>query len=192
MSTNLPIVALVGLVAGVGGAGLSSVLLPGPAEAPAPALSATAPAVDLSGIEERLDRFASRLDEVEMQVAAAPAPGRRGPAAPQVDLAELKAELENYMTTLRNPQIAMPPHFEDWVATAQENIRDREREERDAERAERMEQMMEDRLSDMSAKLGLDQSQLGQMRDAMTSSREASSKLMEDMRAAGGVPTVET
>ena len=72
MSTNLPIVALVGLVAGVGGAGLSSVLLPGPAEAPAPALSATAPAVDLSGIEERLDRFASRLDEVEMQVAAAP------------------------------------------------------------------------------------------------------------------------
>lgn len=189
MSTNLPIVALVGLVAGVGGAGLSSVLLPGPAEAPAPALSATAPAVDLSGIEERLDRFASRLDEVEMQVAAAPT--RRdaaAPAAPQVDLAELKAELESYMTTLRNPQIAMPPHFEDWVATAQENIRDREREDRDAERAERMEQMMEDRLSDMSAKLGLDQSQLGQMRDAMTGSREASSKLMEDMRAAGWGP----
>ena len=95
MSTNLPIVALVGLVAGVGGAGLSSVLLPGPAEAPAPALSATAPAVDLSGIEERLDRFASRLDEVEMQVAAAPT--RRdaaAPAAPQVDLAELKADPE--------------------------------------------------------------------------------------------------
>ena len=75
-----------------------------------------------------------------------------------MDLSELKAELESYMTTLRNPQIAMPPTSRTG-SPAQENIRDREREERDAERAERMEQMMEDRLSDMSAKLGLDQSQ---------------------------------
>lgn len=189
MTSNLPIVALVGLVAGVGGAGLTSTLLAPAPEAPAPALTANAPAVDLSGVEERLDRFASRLDELEMQVAAAPM--RRdaaAPAAQEVDLSELRAELESYLTTLRNPQIAMPPHFEDWVATAQESIREREREEREAERAERMDQMLEDRLSEMSTKLGLDQSQLGQMRDVMTSTREASTKLMEDMRTAGWGP----
>lgn len=187
MNNPILVVIPVGLVAGVGGALLAGMLSSTPAPAPA-AVSGSTQQVDLSSIEDRLSEMGRRLDDLEMEVAAAPV--RSDATAPElgtVDVAALRAEIDDLMASLNTAQ-QMPPQFETWVETAQDNIRERERQEREVERQERMDQMLEDRLSEMSTKLGLDQRQLGQMRDTITTAREASTKLMEDMRSAGWGP----
>ena len=68
---------------------------------------------------------------------------------------------------------------------ANDAIDARKSEERDLARAERDEKRMEDQLSEMSEKLGLNNDQLSSMRTTLTETRAASSELMSDIRENG-------
>lgn len=184
MSHPLPLVAAIGLIAGLAGAGLSSVLLPSPTIESSPALGAEPAATDLSGVMKQFDQINKRIDSMEMEVASANVRHEVTPAN-DVDMDDVMAQLKEYMAQLNNPAAAMPPNFESWVENATDAIRTREREERDVARADRDAQRMEERLSEMSEKLGLNNDQLASMRTTLTETQEASSQLMSDIREAG-------
>ncbi|MAE45743.1 MAG: hypothetical protein CMJ86_02525 [Planctomycetes bacterium] len=184
MSNSLPLVAAIGLFSGLAGAALSSVLMVSNTVETNEALGTKPAEVDLSEVMTQFKEINSRLDEMEMEVAQA-AVRREVPPAGAVDMDDVMDQLKQYMAQLNNPAAAMPPNFETWVEDANDAIRAREREERDAARAEREEKRMEDRLSEMSEKLGLDNDQLASMRTTLTEARSAQSQLMSDIREMG-------
>jgi rubrerythrin len=184
MTNNLPLVAAIGLITGIAGASLSSVIFPSPTVEVNPALGTQAADVDLSGVMKQFDQITNRLDEMEMEMAQASV-RREVPEADAVDMDDVMDQLKDYMAQLNNPAAAMPPNFENWVKDANDAIDARKSEERDLARAERDEKRMEDQLSEMSEKLGLNNDQLSSMRTTLTETRAASSELMSDIRENG-------
>lgn len=187
MTSQIPMTALIGLLAGGVGAALSSQLFPTDTTSQAVS-SGDAATVDLSPIEGSIERLSARLNDLEMQLAAAPVRSDASQASmPEVDLDQLKLQVSEMLASLQSGS-SMPANFESWFETAQENVRERERLEREAEREQRVNQLVEDRLTEMAGKLSMDQKQIGQMRDALTEARTAATKVFEDMRNGGFGP----
>ena len=110
MTNNLPLVAAIGLITGIAGASLSSVIFPSPTVEVNPALGTQAADVDLSGVMKQFDQITNRLDEMEMEMAQASV-RREVPEADAVDMDDVMDQLKDYMAQLNNPAAAMPPNF---------------------------------------------------------------------------------
>ncbi len=182
-STLLPS-ALVGLLAGGGAAAAVTVAL---APDPAPVVSE---ALDQDNdLLSRLDGLAAQNRDLTDRLArlesdsklAAPAAVRSAPNSAE-DLAALQAELQAALDNIQSPVGLPPQKFEEMVAAATENIDARKREERAAERSAREAEQLETRLAELATELGLDQGQVGRMRDTLTDLNTKRTAFFEEAR----------
>lgn len=184
MNTTLLPAAIVGLLAGGGAAAaVTTALAPDPAPVVAEAIG------DDSDLLERLDALASQNRDLTERLArleadatmAMPSTTRSAPSSAE-DLAALQAELQAALEEIKSPAGLPPQKFEEMVAAATENIDARKREERQAERAAREAEQLETRLAELATELGLDQGQVGRMRETLTEQNAKRSALFEEMR----------
>lgn len=182
-STLLPS-ALVGLIAGGGAAAaVTMALAPDPAPVVSEAIGQDSDLLDrLDGLASQNRDLTERLARLESDSKlAAPAAVRSAPSSAE-DLAALKAELQAALDSVQSPAGLPPQKFEEMVAAANENIDARKREERAAERSAREAEQLETRLAELATELGLDQGQVGRMRDTLTEQNAKRTAFFEEAR----------
>lgn len=188
MKTSLLLTALItGGIAGAGSALLVASSSPSEPHRPmaaSPAADSASEIADLrsknSSLEERLraleSQVAMQLSKRESAVADAPQ------AAGQVDL----EAIEELLASLSKPDQPAPAGLATMVERAIEDKETREREERDAERQAEREQRLDDRMTEMAEKLGMDAGQKESVRTALAERDQARGEFFESMRNGGG------
>jgi hypothetical protein len=189
MANTIALGLAVGLAAGAAGAGVATVLQGG--SPPTTHTASLEPgddggaglAAELKAMREANEALQERLRRLESNALM----GARMPVtsgAPQeVDMDALKSELEQYLASLRSPAAGPPKHFEQWVEASMEAIDERQDAEREAQRKAEEDRRFEERLTQMTNDLGLDNIQSGQMRKTLESQRLGFADLREAARA---------
>lgn len=133
-----------------------------------------------SSLEERLraleSQVAMQASKRESAVADTPQ------AAGQVDL----AAIEQLLASLSKPDQPAPAGLATMVERAIEDKETREREERDAERQADREQRLDERMTEMAEKIGMDAGQKESVRTALAERDQARGEFFETMRNGGG------
>lgn len=179
---------LVGLVAGVAGAMLSTLI----AE---PATSEGDPIVldDNAGdLERRFDSLQRENEALSRRLLdleqAPPRLATERSVAPLEMTDEERAadeQLRAVVAALTNPDAPMPQEWRDSVNLALKDIRAEEDADRDEQRRIRAEDRMEERMVELSQKLGLDTYQSGQMRQILTEESLARDEMRTAIRESG-------
>ncbi|MED6335645.1 MAG: hypothetical protein VYE81_09610 [Planctomycetota bacterium] len=179
---------LVGFVAGAAGAMLSTLIVE-------PATSEGDPIVldDNAGdLERRFDSLQRENEALSRRLLdleqAPPRLAAERSAAPLEMTDEERAadeQLRAVVAALTNPDAPMPKEWRDSVNLALKDIRAEEDADRDEQRRIRAEDRMEERMVELSQKLGLDTYQSGQMRQILTEESLARDEMRTAIRESG-------
>jgi hypothetical protein len=179
--------AVVGAVAGAGSAVLtSSALSTETVETQAAAVPGGPSSAELDDLRDQSAQLAERLRLLEGQLALAsdrraevahPDPTR----ATQVDLEQLEA----MVASLNRPDLPAPAGLQRWVEQALEDKQAREKAERELEERIKREERLDERMVEITEKLGLDGRQTEEVRNALWERDEARGAFFRDMRGGG-------
>jgi len=95
------------------------------------------------------------------------------------------ADLQALLTSLKNPSDGVPAALQETVAEAIKNIEAEENAERDARRAEQRAERLDTRLAELQGKLGLDNTQVADMKKVLTDSELKRTTAFTDLRESG-------
>lgn len=183
MSQTLPIVIISSLLAGGAGAVAATALT---AKAPTPAEAAQSDNGDailaqLESIAEMTRENAKRIEGLESAPTLAPVAGEMRTDAASTGLTE--ADVLALVKKVADEEVNAPNSVTAAKIEAVMEMREeRERQERDQKRAEEREKRSEDRLAKMQQELGLDLTQMNQMRDLYLNRDEKRDDMRRQMR----------
>jgi len=155
--------------------------------APSLAQAGPAPASSLEGadVQERFDKFAQRLSDLEARNDMV-AVDRQPAGALETTQTEDLAAMQEMLASFKSVETAPPARFQDMVELAMEAREERERAERDARRDEQRSERMDRTMEDLTTKLSLDPGQSGQMRKVLTDRDIQRSEFFSGMRGGNG------
>jgi hypothetical protein len=130
-----------------------------------------------------MDSMAMTLDTLHTRLAELGDGGGTRVAADAVRQGELD-ELRDLLAAVRDPETGSE-QLESLVLNVLEAKEDRERAERDERRREALEARLDERLADLTEKLGLNTYQAGELKRVLTSEQEARDTFFAEMRETG-------
>lgn len=179
---------LVGFVAGAAGAMLST-LIAGPATSEGDPIVLDDNAGDIERRFDSLQReneaLSRRLLDLEQASPRLAAERSAAPLEMTDDERAADEQLRAVVSALTNPDTPMPQEWRDSVNLALKDIRAEEDAERDEQRRIRAEDRMDERMVELSQKLGLDTYQSGQMRQILTEESLARDEMRTAIRESG-------
>ncbi|MDA1266248.1 MAG: hypothetical protein O2816_14295, partial [Planctomycetota bacterium] len=186
MKTSLLLIAIVS--GGLAGVGTSLIVQPGEdagadlRAAPGPGGASVAHVAELrktnSLLEQRLNRLESQINMVGSRTNASDAQ----PTQVDFDISAIEAML----AALNKPDQPAPAGLQTMVDRAIEGREERERLAKEAEDLANREERLDERMDEISEKLGLDITQRGAVRDALWDRDEARNAMFGQMRGGGG------
>ncbi|MDP6537931.1 MAG: hypothetical protein QF903_13945 [Planctomycetota bacterium] len=188
MKTQLLPTILVGLVAGAAGAMLSTAIGGSPASDTSEPVVLDDGGADLERMIASLQEENEVLSRRVFDLEQAPPPAAVRSAAPleaTEEQRETDERLRAVVAALADPDAPMPPEWRESVGLALQDIRAAEEAERAEERRLRAEERMDQRMEELSIKLGLDTYQSGRMRVVLTEESLARDELRTVMRESG-------
>lgn len=144
-------------------------------------------AAEFASLRQQNTELADRIMELEMQAAIGGTETRREASVAAVDpqMEEMKAEMASLLATMKGSSDEIPASFTATVTTALADIREQEEVERDRKRTERRSERTEDRLAELAEKLGLDQTQVNDLRDHTVAFEEKRQAAFKEARELG-------
>jgi hypothetical protein len=179
---------LVGLVAGAAGAMLST-LIAEPATSEGDPIVLDDSAGDLERRFDSLQRENEALSRRVFDLEKAPQSSVAERSAAPLEMTDEERaadeQLRAVVAALTNPDTPMPQEWRDSVNLALMDIRADEDAERDEQRRIRAEDRMDERIVELSQKLGLNTYQSGQMRQILTEESLARDEMRSAIRESG-------
>jgi len=122
---------------------------------------------EFAALRQQNMELADRIVDLEMQASMASTETRREPAEAAVDpeMEKMKAELASLLASMKGASGDVPASFTATVSSALADIREQEEADRDVKRTERRAERTETRLTEIAEKLGLDSTQVNDLRD---------------------------
>lgn len=191
-NTILATVVVAGLV-GASSAAITGALLT-PEQDSQPELLAKADLADpnlsseIENLRQKNDELTNRIVELEMQASlAGSSTERREPATVDTDqeFESMKADLAALLATMNGKSDNIPANFTATVSTALDQIREQEEAEREKRREERRIERTEQRIQDVAEKLGLNPTQVNDLRDHLNLFEEKRNALFAEARELG-------
>ena len=192
-NTILATVVVAGLV-GASSAAITGALLTPSAESEQRELVAKADlegsdlAQEVQSLREQNTDLMQRIVDLEMQASlASNTSERREPARLETDeeLEAMKADMAALLATMNGKSDNIPANFTATVSTALNDIREQEEAEREQRREERRVERNEQRIQQVAEKLGLNPTQVNDLRDHVNLFDEKRSALFAEARELG-------
>jgi hypothetical protein len=191
MKHSILAVVLTGAVAGGGTAVFTSSLLDSESYAGPEQIELRGAGGDVSQqlatLERQNSELLARLVELEQRQLMAEA--NRQPvmdtSTESEELAKLKDEYGKLVTAMNDPQAALPDTLRAGVSQALEDIRAQEEQEREEQQKVAAEKRLEDRIGKLASDLGLDNTQVGAMRDILMTESDTRTEMFTKMREGG-------
>lgn len=192
MKHSILAVVLTGAVAGGATAVFTSSLLDTQSYAGPEELELFDPAGEMSQklatLERQNGELLERLNDLEQRQLMSEA-NRQPVVAPSSadseELATLKAEYGKLLAAMNDPQGVLPETLREGVSQALEDIRAQEEQERQEQRDAAAAQRLEDRIGKLASELGLDNTQVGAMRDILVKENDTRTEMFNKVRDGG-------
>ena len=142
---------------------------------------------EVSSLRDQNVELADRIVDLEMRISMVGSEPRREPAMASVDpeLEKMKADMATLLSSMQGESAEVPASFTASVGTALATIRDQEEAERTERRTERRAERTEKRLTDLAEKLGLNSTQVNDLREHTLAFDEKRSTLFAEARELG-------
>jgi len=194
MKQPVLICALAGAITGAGSATLTAIVM-----APPTVQTTSAPtalefdaeesvARQIGAIGEEIEALARRIDLLE-QTPIMSAPSRVS-AAPEASMVEELDAVAQVQKAMMLPNGDPNPLMMPYVEQALQAIRDQEERERDERRHEQALERVEERITELTEKLGLDKFQADNMRTILTDQSIRRDDMMREARESGDFGTI--
>ena len=151
-------------------------------------LSGSDLATEIAALRQQNTELMNRVVDLEMSASlAGTGSERREPVAVATDgeYEAMKEELKSLLATMQGSSDVVAPVFRESVATVVEDIKAQEEAERDLRRAERRTERTEKRLDDLAEKLGLNPTQVNDLREHTLAIEEKRQAMFAEARELG-------
>ncbi len=141
----------------------------------------------LATLERQNSELLDRLIELEQRQLMSES-NRQPIAAPSsdpADLAQVRDEYKQLVAAFSDPEAVLPDTLRAGVSQALEDIRAQEERDRDERRQAAAEKRLEDRIAKLASDLGLDNTQIGELRNILISENDSRTAMFTKMREGG-------